>query len=319
MRLISIFCTLLPLSLLTEPKTPIHLIWVGCDPKESWEQQWIHELFEFVPHPIVEHVDPDLTMVIPFSVLIFSVPNRPKLNRLLETYSLASTPFALLQLSDEELLHTDLDYHDARFILRNYFSKKLARQNKKVYFIPLGYKNHFWRGFEGKIKGVNERKYNWSFAGNINRPDRLKMARYMGYIPGYFFNRGCGFNSKNALSTSSYRDLLLDTIISPCPIGNASFDSFRVYESLECGCIPLIQSNYASDYFKNLFGEHPLPILQDWSEAKEKVDLLLKDKEALENLRQVCYQFWQDQKIGLKNKIRSIIETHFFESDGESS
>lgn len=317
MRFSSIFFLFLSCLLFPENK-PLNLIWVGCDPTTSWEQQWIHELFEFVPHPIVEIVAPDYDQVLPFSVLIFSVPNRQKLDRLLENYTLSKTPFALVQLSDEELLYTNIAYHGAEFILRNYFSKKLARLNKRVHFIPLGYKNHFWRGFEGRIKGANERKYNWSFAGNINRPDRLKMARNMGYIPGYSFNRGCGFNSKNALSTSSYRDLLLDTIISPCPIGNASFDSFRVYESLECGCIPLIQSNYSSDYFKNLFGKHPLPILQDWTEAKEKVDLLLKDKEELENLRQACYWFWQAKKVELKNKIRSLIETHFFESEAKN-
>jgi hypothetical protein len=55
------------------------------------------------------------------------------------------------------------------------------------------------------------------------------------------------------LHVLDYRDLLLETIFAPSPIGNYNLDCFRTWETIECGAIPIIvaptyQQPY--DYFR---------------------------------------------------------------------
>lgn len=280
-------------------------------PHKSWEETWIHELFEEVSAPIVDIVEDTYTQIFPRAILIFSNPDREKLDNLLRAYSEKNAPFALIQLSDEELHYTDLEYHKAAFILKNYWSSPLMLKDPRVVFFPLGYKRNFWEGYQGNSKSACERFYTWSFAGNIARPWRLKMARHMGFIERYRVHHACGFTSKNALSTSQYRDLLLETVFSPCPRGNTSFDSFRIYESLEAGCIPIVQSTHKKDYFTDLLGPHPLIIIEDWKEAPQIVEKLLKDPILLEKRRLECLTFWNKIKKDLKKRVKTLVKEAF--------
>ena len=57
--------------------------------------------------------------------------------------------------------------------------------------------------------------------------------------------------------------------IAPCPAGPATVDTFRVYEALECGAIPILDSVSLRESTRNvwplLLGDHPLPVIEDWS------------------------------------------------------
>jgi len=293
---------------------PLHLVWEGLSPSSMWEATWIHELLEKVDLEIVEVVDLTMSRVYPNALLVLSNPNPQRLEHLLTLYTDQGAPFGIIQLSDEELHYANLDYKGASFILKNYWSKELAKKDSRVLFIPLGYKRGFWDGFEGVLKEPGNRTYTWSFAGNVSRPQRLKMARSMGTIEDYFFYRADGFNSRHALSTSEYRGLLLESILSPCPIGNCSFDSFRVYESLEAGCIPVVQSTHKGDYFENLLGPHPMIIVEDWNEAPRILGPLLEDPNRLKEKQMECLEFWKNKKKELKEKVHRLVEEAFANS-----
>lgn len=292
-------------------KEPIKLIWLSQKPEHSWEDTWLHELFEECGAPIVDVVDLSMTKIEERAVLVISNPPLEKLTHLLTTYRLLNIPFGVIQLSDEELHYSDIDYQSASFILKNYWCASLEKRDKRVLFFPLGYKRNFWKGFHGVVKPAFQRAYNWSFAGNVARPQRLKMARHMGCIEGYFFYRADGFNSKHALNTAQYRDLLLESTFSPCPIGNSSFDSFRVYESLEAGSIPIVQSTHKGDYFTHLLGPHPLLVVEDWQEAPGLVRKLLENPLQLENKRLACLSFWEKKKKELKSTIKALVDETF--------
>lgn len=57
--------------------------------------------------------------------------------------------------------------------------------------------------------------------------------------------------------------------MAPCPAGPSTPDTFRVYEALECGAIPILDAVSLRPETRGvwplLLGDHPLPIIDDWS------------------------------------------------------
>lgn len=59
--------------------------------------------------------------------------------------------------------------------------------------------------------------------------------------------------------------------IAPCPSGAVSVDSFRAWEALESGAIPVVDAaspvDGRTDYWTRLLGEVPFPVVEDWSQV----------------------------------------------------
>lgn len=55
----------------------------------------------------------------------------------------------------------------------------------------------------------------------------------------------------------------------PCPAGPSTPDTFRVYEALECGAIPILDAVSLRPETRGvwplLLGDHPLPVIDDWA------------------------------------------------------
>ena len=88
--------------------------------------------------------------------------------------------------------------------------------------------------------------------------------------------------------TVDYADYLPIMALSkfvPCPAGNNP-ETFRHYEALEVGAIPLIvrQKNSEIDFLKYLNG-YPGPILNSWSEAEEVMRTLEETPGALDAMQ----------------------------------
>lgn len=60
--------------------------------------------------------------------------------------------------------------------------------------------------------------------------------------------------------------------IAPCPSGAVSVDSFRVWEALESGALPVVDTvspvDGLTDYWPRLFTDVPFPVVQDWNAVK---------------------------------------------------
>jgi hypothetical protein len=84
-----------------------------------------------------------------------------------------------------------------------------------------------------------------------------------------------------------------------------------VYESLEAGSIPIVQSTHKGDYFTHLLGPHPLVVVEDWQEAPGLVRKLLENPLQLENKRLACLSFWEKKKKELKSTIKALVDETF--------
>lgn len=80
------------------------------------------------------------------------------------------------------------------------------------------------------------------------------------------------------MKRDAYLDHLLTTKIAPCPSGVCTQDSFRLYEALEAGCLPVVETarpNGAADrdYWNKMLGidpDHsPFPGVDSWHELRD--------------------------------------------------
>ncbi len=81
-----------------------------------------------------------------------------------------------------------------------------------------------------------------------------------------------GWCGEGSLGPEEYRTILAMSIFAPCPPGNYNQETFRLYEALEAGTIPIVlRSTNAQpyDYWKCIFGtEDSIIIVENWEDAK---------------------------------------------------
>ena len=101
---------------------------------------------------------------------------------------------------------------------------------------------------------------------------------------------------------------MLDTIFVPCIGGNNS-ETFRFYEALECGCIPILVEDESSkpycDYIKQYI---PITTLNSWNQAPILIQQLLNDKNTLELYRFSLLQGYRSMKTMIKEKVVKFLE-----------
>lgn len=158
---------------------------------------------------------------------------------------------------------------------------------------------------KGFRKEFEEKKLDWFFAGQVSHVRREEAFEELTKIPNGEFHASPGFTQ--GLDHKDYFRGLASAKIAPCPSGPETPDSFRLYESLEAGCIPIVEEKparkgYPGGFWNNLLGEVPFPIVADWTSAKDLIPELLEDWQTKSN---VIFSWW----MGFKRKVRHNLET----------
>lgn len=150
------------------------------------------------------------------------------------------------------------------------------------------------------------KKYIWCFAGQIHsQGDRKKMIESLKKCDGeYYLHINESWQSVDSLSAEEYKKILKQSIFVPCPRGNTSVDTFRLYEALEVGAIPIVEK---SDYWRNLLGEHPLIETASWNNIYNDINLLLEDPQWIIDHSKKVQSWWVEYKKQLKQNIEKII------------
>jgi len=292
----------------------LKLIWQIDPDGDSWETDWVRFLLSGLDYTEIidgehrelhdgaivvdRHIDPQRR---PYYFEMLSRGNR----------------FALFHLSDEHHSDDGAIYNFANLVLRNYWSRAHAA-DRRVIGIPLG----FMRGFKVETSLTTfERRYVWSFAGDTGKRSRVEMLKAMSGVEGGHIHTTSAnprsptpeqSNTPNApLSIEDYAQLMSNTIFAPCPAGRENLDCFRVCEALEAGCIPLVERHPFYDYFRHLFGDHPMLTVGDWSDAPALIASLRKDRGALDRRRLACARWWQDYKASLVLNVRDRVRQSF--------
>ena len=220
--------------------------------------------------------------------------------------------YGVFLLSDENLIETCEWLHDPNclFSIRNYVHP-MYFSHPKVTTIGLGYKKDFKKYLTHKSA---EERYNvWVFAGTPHG-DRRKMLDVFESIKPNQTHECSGFCSADALTTRGYAEMMTDAIFALCPPGQDSMDSFRVYEALEAGCIPVVLARTAKmpiypSYWHAVVQsagvtDVPFILADKWENCANTIDRLLLDKSFIPTQKE-CQHFW----INVKQKWKELTNT----------
>jgi hypothetical protein len=155
---------------------------------------------------------------------------------------------------------------------------------------------------------ATERSISWSFVGSPVTT-RLEMARGMAAVK----NGRCVFyhpdrGAKPPLDRHKYNGLLNDSVFCPAPMGNVMLESWRLYEALEAGAIPLVERRTFFDYYKNLFGDHPIPSFTSWADAGRFAKRYIENQVELVNLQIRVLDWWLQEKEKLRRRFDVFLE-----------
>jgi hypothetical protein len=268
-------------------------VWQAFDFRE---REWICELFG---SHITSHLYDGNHEVVQDNCILFDKFIHTRNRAYYAKFAERSRVF-LFHLSDEQY-HGGYDiYRWFNGVFRNYWS---AVFTESILIVPLGYSNGHSR--PSTMIPASSRHYVWSFAGETERASRPEMVSALSEIvPSLCHSTGEGARS---LSPSDYRDLMLDTIFAPSPMGRINLECFRLYEALELGCIPIVEKRPTLDYFRHLLGSNPLLTVRNWSEARRKVEELLGDPMRLDALQEEIMFWWQTRKRFVSEQISTML------------
>ena len=100
-------------------------------------------------------------------------------------------------------------------------------------------------------------------------------------------------------------NILSATTFIPCPNGFVHPETYRLYEALECECIPIVEDTYK--YYDRLFPGNPFIKINRWVEAKDIIKLW--DEKRAKEKKEECKIWWNGYKTNLQNSISKIINS----------
>lgn len=207
--------------------------------------------------------------------------------------------FYLLHLSNERPEDPCKHYSLAKHVFRSYYSSEMEREN--VTFIPLGFKS----GFLNKTKEIDSCDSKSISASFIGQPksDRGELIDVLEKIESSFVHKTNSWNCSTSLTQEECIDIYKKSKYAPCPMGWIHPDSFRISESLEWGCVPIIKKHNGEDYFQSIFPDHPMPVVNSWTEVPRIIE-----SEDYCSLREKVHKWYLGYIEDLKQKIKNKLE-----------
>ena len=255
--------------------------------------KWIYEILNNVKYKIIktkkELEKDDILIIVDSSI--------EKKNEYYAKLKLICSKIFLIHLGDEfKADNLSTIYNNCEYVWRTFCSNKFFEHNK-VSCLPLGYKS-------GTIlnKDINIRKYKWTFVGTAHKSSRHDLLFQLSNIKPYFNHKTKKFDEK-IIDVKEMSKVLSSTIFIPCPNGFFHPETYRLYEALECGCIPIVENTY--QYYERLFPNNPFLKINKWGEAKTIMegweDVKIKQKQ------QECQIWWKKNKIEIQEFFKKRI------------
>ena len=227
-----------------------------------------------------------------------------KLNSLAEQ----KKPVVLLHLSDETVNDpvSIYDHPAVKLIIRNYVRNDIST-NEKVITIPLGYVRN--RSLKGKFKKLSERTLAWSFAGSVDKPNRIEMLQTLATVEPNSMKLLPTWKHPLPEEADEYMKTLEDTRFVPCPKGQ-NYETYRLYEALEAGCIPICVGDPSNEHecYNKLIGDNAILISKDWSSVKSMIQQISNNLEALNQIQENLTKYWMTHKVNITAHILAALE-----------
>lgn len=151
---------------------------------------------------------------------------------------------------------------------------------------------------------ADNRKLNWFFAGQVTHSRREKLVKNLRTMTGGQLIESPGFTK--GIPHNEYYRHLANAKVAPCPSGAVIPDSFRLYEALEAGCLPIADGKAPNldveGYWEFLFGERPpFPILDSWKDIEGHVQYHVDVYPRTANR---AFAWWQRKKLDMIDNLQ---------------
>ena len=256
---------------------------------KNYSDKWIYEILNKIEFETIQS-EKDLENEDILIIVDSSIENKEELYTKLE---LICSKMFLIHLGDETFAYDlSMVYNKFNYVWRTFCSNKYFN-NKKVSCLPIGYKS-------GTLfkKETFERKYKWAFLGTPHKSSRHDLLFQLSDIKPSFFHKTKKFD-EGIIDVGKMSEILTSTIFIPCPNGFFHPETYRLYEALECECIPIVENAYK--YYDRLFYNNPFIKVDKWIEAKSVIEEWGNDQ--IKKKREECRTWWNQYKNQLQEFI----------------
>ena len=206
----------------------------------------------------------------------------------------------LINLGDESGQSNVIKTYDFfDHVWRSYINNHHKSINK-ITFLPAGYKS----GIEKNINDLEKRNYKWAFIGTAHKASRQDLLYHFSKIKSGYVHQTKKFGDEKSMGSSEMGKIISSTHFIPCPNGFYHPETYRLYEALELGCIPIVESTY--EYYKSIFPNHPFFTVEKWADGKKIIEEC-DDKQIL-NKRKLCKKWWKEYKEKIQQSFFKIID-----------
>ncbi len=246
-----------------------------------WDDTWLRELLDGVHGPVP---DKGTVIVIPgrYHADVFSPGNK-----LLQQHD---SVLVIVTADEANEFPSDLLVHEKMVVWVQ--TLRPDRFDKGFQAFPLGYPpdTRLWvqeAGFPPRVP-----RHDWFFAGQITHARREQMQTGMSDVPFGDLVPTQGFTL--GIERHVYLERMLSAKVAPCPSGPVTQDTFRLWEALACGTIPIVDAmppeGRDDGFWNRLFGEEPpFPIIHDWGTAPDVIGELVEGWPHTANVVQAWY------------------------------
>ena len=256
---------------------------------KNYSDKWIYEILNKMEFEAIQS-EKDLENEDILIIIDSSIENKEELYTKLE---LICSKMFLIHLGDETFAYDlSMVYNKFNYVWRTFCSNKYFN-NKKVSCLPIGYKS-------GTLfkKETIERKYKWAFLGTPHKSSRHDLLFQLSDIKPSFSHKTKKFD-EGIVDVGKMSEILTSTIFIPCPNGFFHPETYRLYEALECECIPIVENAYK--YYDRLFYNNPFIKVDKWIEAKSVIAEWGNDQ--IKQKREECRTWWNQYKNQLQEFI----------------
>lgn len=277
---------------------------------QLYEKEW---LFQLLGNPTIAMIEPISPMDPPPTdcpIVVLQKPHIEVLTNMLERWDSFGAKFHILHLSDE-MGSDSLDVYELESCVKVFRFYQRPGLSEKVTIVPLGY--HWGRREPHqdiliKTPKLPFRQTGWSFIGTDwnSRKDLLKpLLDLQGVTQKTRFL--AEWKGEGSYTREQYVEVMLDSTFVACPDG-VNAETFRFYEALEFGCVPLVVRTEKNSVWVDWVCENlPLLPLASWSDAAGLVAHLMKEKGMLEAYRNKILGAWMNWKNELFYEFQDLL------------
>lgn len=283
----------------------IPLIWLSFDGpgRISWDQDIIDII---APPSEYHHMNPYAPTSTDADVAVVVVPARYNVDHVPEINTFISKFEAVVVIltSDEESLFPwwRLQHRSMKIWVQT--PRPDAHAGKGLRFLPLGCPRDKW---DEVYESAPNKSTDVFFHGQVNHQRRDDAVEVFQDFPGAYVEPSPGFTQ--GMPRYMYLRYLQQSKVVLAPSGPSCPDSFRTWEALEAGAVPIVDAGpkpdvlgrakvgYPLGFWENLLGYVPFPIAKEWSEAPTAAEKILLEYPIWNN---DVFAWWQMKKRELR-------------------